>query len=228
MANAINERRQANRRDSWQADVWCKSQENMEKFELVNLSVTGALLRGEAAMEPGTKVRIRIDLPGCKQRSFRAEIVRTEFKQTGEVDVALAFRNLDANQEDTIQDLVTARWIQQSKSTILIASSVSRERSELLQSMESIGYFASWASTPLEAIALLDEPDSRIDTIVIGPMLGQVQGLAFAKFIAISYPGLRRVLLVNEPQRSLLQSDSLAHILVTQPWSSELLEQVVH
>ncbi|MBI5479920.1 MAG: PilZ domain-containing protein [Deltaproteobacteria bacterium] len=73
-----------------------------------NLSAGGALLVGDAELEPGERLKMLLQLPGRKPISLSAEVVRRQVNDAQECLFAVAFRHLSAGIEDTIQQVVLA------------------------------------------------------------------------------------------------------------------------
>jgi CheY-like chemotaxis protein len=73
------------------------------------------------------------------------------------------------------------------------------------------------ATTPLEAIDMIERMTSRVEAIFIAPRLSGCSGGDLANFIASTYPGVKRVLLNRrEAGPDLLQG---AHKVLARPWS---------
>lgn len=181
-------------------------------FFVENLSTGGALLTGTVpevgrTLALGTAVGVQLQLPACPPLRLAATIVRTaEDAQSGQgIAFAVKFQDLSAQSEDLIHNAVL-RAIDESRAgserAVLVLDASSEDRRALVRGLEGLGRRAFSAVTFLDALRSLQDPDLRIEVVMVD-VSGTARdapaftGLDVLAFLAADFAQLRRVVLVS-------------------------------
>lgn len=97
--------------------------------------------------------------------------------------------------------------------------------SNLSRHLAFLGQEARIASTPLEAIDMIEKGTPRVDALFIAPVLSGCSGTELANFVATTYPGVSRVLL--NPARAGGELWASAHDVLARPWSLASVKEVL-
>lgn len=198
-----------------------------------NLSAGGALLVGEARLQPGERLKVVLQLPGRKPISVSAEVLRRQVNDAQECLFAVAFQHLSPDIEDTIQQVVLAtleRLHDASHPEVLVIDDSRQVCRALERDLRALGRRAISAATPLDAVGRLNDGERHIDTAIVDLRLGHADGLEFLSFLSDGHSGVRRILMsgdIRPCQLELAVSSGRAHAVLEKPWSREGLSKVL-
>jgi len=202
-------------------------------FLVQDLSVGGACLMGHLQTRPGMRLTVLLTFPGRPAFSVAAVVVRHDALGPTRARTAVTFIELTAEQEDTIQEAIVAaleRERQRMLATVLVISPDDDSRGALENDLRALGVEAVAVGTPLEALAWLERPGTRIATVVVDVSPGASQGLDVLDFVGENHPRIQRVVMADEvrPFRlDLALRSGRAHRVLRKPWDRRLLEEVV-
>jgi hypothetical protein len=196
-----------------------------------NLSAGGAYLVGDNNLAVGQAVQLLIRV-GEHLQSIDAEVVRRERLPSGERSFAVAFRNLSAEVEDSLQHLAllaidgaTAR----KGATVLLLGSPSLTLFDLGNDVRSLGYEAEAVATPLDAISLLSSGVHHIAAAVVVCDYA-ADPLGFLSFVKDAYPQVHRVALpgVSPPaQFRRAVASGVVETVLGEPWGIDSLSKAL-
>jgi CheY-like chemotaxis protein len=202
-------------------------------FLVQDLSVGGACLMGHFSTPPGRRLTMMLQFPGKPAFTVAAVVVRHDDLGPTRERTAVRFVELDAEQEDTIQEaLVAALERERARllATVLVISADDDSRAALEHDLRDLGVEAVTVATPLEALAWLERPNARITTVVVDVSPGAAQGLDVLDFVGENHPRLQRVVMADEvrPFRlDLALRSGRAHRVLKKPWDRHGLEEAV-
>ncbi len=78
--------------------------------------------------------------------------------------------------------------------------------------------------TPLDAISWLHADGVCVESIAVGTKFADMDGLDLLEFVALDFPTVRRVLIVQGDQ-DLQRTADAAHAVLKEPWGREALER---
>lgn len=203
------------------------------QYLVENLSAGGALLVGDARLEPGERLKMLLHLPGQKPISLSAEVIRRQVNDAQECLFAVAFRHLSPGIEDTIQQVVLAmleRLHDASHLEVLVIDDSREVCRALERDLRALGRRAVSAVTPLDAVGRLNDGARHIDTAIVDLRLGHADGLEFLTFLSDGHPGVRRILMsgnIRPCQLELAVTSGRAHAVLDKPWSRESLAKAI-
>jgi CheY-like chemotaxis protein len=196
-----------------------------------NLSAGGALLIGEPGLEPGERVEVLLQLPGREPMALSAEILRRQVNGCGQHLSAVAFRDLAPGAEDAIQEtILEALERSNAPGDVLVIDDSAEVCHALQRDLRALGRRALSATSPPEAVSLLEERPHRVDTALVDLRLGDADGLEVLGVLSAARPGLRRVLMSGEIRPCQLELALLSRkvdAVLGKPWSREVLARVV-
>jgi CheY-like chemotaxis protein len=202
-------------------------------FLVQDLSVGGACLMGHFTTPPGRRLTVMLQFPGRQAFSVTAKVVRHDNLGPTRERTAVRFVELDAEQEDLIQEALVAtleRERERLLATVLVISADDESRDALEHDLRDLGVQAVTVATPLEALAWLERPNARITTVVVDVSPGAAQGLDVLDFVGENHPGLQRVMMADEvrPFRlDLALRSGRAHRVLRKPWDRDQLAEAV-
>jgi CheY-like chemotaxis protein len=202
-------------------------------FLVQDLSVGGACLIGQLITQAGQRLNLLMQFPGKPTFSLRAVVVRHDELGPTRQRTAISFVELTAEQEDTIQEAVVATLEREQErllATVLVISSDDLSRATLEHDLHALGVTAVTVATPLEALAWLERPGTRIATIMVDVSPGAAQGLDVLDFVGENHPTIQRVVMDDElrPFRlDLAVRSGRAHRVLRKPWDRDHLRQAL-
>src|SRR4051812_42073320 len=111
-------------------------------FLVQDLSVGGACLMGHFTSPPGKRLNLMLQFPGKPPFSVAAVVVRHDQLGPTRARTAVRFVELDAEQEDTIQEALVATLERERArllATVLVISADDESRSSLEQDLRALG-----------------------------------------------------------------------------------------
>jgi CheY-like chemotaxis protein len=202
-------------------------------FLVQDLSVGGACLMGHFSTPPGRRLTLMLQFRGKPAFSVVAVVVRHDNLGPTRQRTAVRFIELDAEQEDTIQEALVATLERERArllATVLVISADDESRDALEHDLHELGVQAVTVATPLEALAWLERPNARITTVVVDVSPGAAQGLDVLDFVGENHPRLQRVVMADEvrPFRlDLALRSGRAHRVLKKPWDRHGLEEAL-
>lgn len=202
-------------------------------FLVQDLSVGGACLMGHLDAMPGMKLTVMLQFPGGTAFSVAAVVVRHDALGPTRERTAVTFVGLTPEQEDTVQEAIVAALERERArllATVLVISGDDQSRGALEYDLRELGVEAVGVGTPLEALAWLERPDTRIATVVVDVSPGAAQGLDVLDFVGENHPRIQRVVMADElrPFRlDLALRSGRAHRVLRKPWDRRLLVEAV-
>jgi DNA-binding NtrC family response regulator len=148
--------------------------------------------------------------------------------------MGLKFEHTTPKVEDSIQDLVVetfARATADDGRVALVVEPRHRERQTLVHTLRELGKRALGVATALDAVQLLVEEGSHVDTVFIEAASESLPSLELVEFLALNHPRLRRVLIgeKNELAASwVAQATGDVHALLETPCDPEAVHRVIH
>jgi CheY-like chemotaxis protein len=198
-------------------------------FLVQDLSVTGACLVGHLDADDGARLTLLMHFGRRPPFSVTATIVRHDDSGLTKARTAIAFVGLTAQQEDVVQEAIAAtleRERARLAANVLVLAPEGQGRALLEDDLRAIGHEPVGISTPLEAVAWLDRPGTRIGIVLVDVSAGAAHGLDVLDFLGEHHPRIRRVVIADEvrPFRlDLALRSGRAHEVLHKPWDPERL-----
>lgn len=195
-----------------------------------DLSAGGAMLVGSLRLPLNERIEILFDADGDRLTGIglHAEVRRSEILLDKRHAIGVAFRDVPAAIHDHIQELVSSaleRKRAAATATILVVDGTPEARRavarDLGQSRKVVG-----ASTLLDIIRHLHDPDLRIEAALVNARVGPADGLAILAHLAEAHPTVRRILMSDRARvrdYELVLVSGAAHAFLTKPWERECL-----
>jgi CheY-like chemotaxis protein len=204
------------------------------EFRVINASAGGLLLEGERP----AKEKVGVELRLSRKRVVRTEaaVTRGPTLRLGQA-FALSFVNLSPDDEDALQNAVLAVLEEARTASVLIIDGNLEICHALREAIGRMGSLAFGVGTPLEAVNVLEQPNSfqvaLIDVGLAGGALGLATGREVLGYMADHHPRLRRVLMAGNvpPWQVELARKALlpysAHDVLAKPWSDSTLARAL-
>jgi CheY-like chemotaxis protein len=198
-------------------------------YLLQDLSSGGACLVGHLSPDPGTRLTMLLQVPDRQPFTVHAVVVRHDAFGMTRSRTAVTFVDLTIEQEDTIQQAITAtleRERTRQAATVLVLAPDDDARDALEDDLHAIGHEPLGVSTPLEVLAWLERPGCRIRTVLIDISSGASQGLDVLEFLGEHHAHVHRVVISDgaRPFRlDLALRTGRAHRILQKPWDRRSL-----
>jgi hypothetical protein len=202
---------------------------------LVNLSASGALLRGTIGPRLKGTLQVLVTLDGGASVTLCGRIVRTSMHFGDTADIAVAFAAVPASTRSQIREIVTATLRSQlSESGVgaLIVGGSSALRQPIRAALVWHGVVdVTEASSPLNALFFLAGHPARQVTAFVGPPVGEIAPAELAVFIAREFPRTRVVLLSADQAQPIdvgvVDSAGLLIDVLSRPWNGALVASLM-
>lgn len=197
-------------------------------YRLHDLCIAGCGLSGGPSCAAGERVESVLHLPDQPPLWLTARVQRGHGNHLG-----LRFERPTAHMEDRLQDLVVAAYARahaEGRFTLVVEPSPARRRT-LVHNLDVLGEPAVGVATPLDAVQLLLERGSSVDTAFIGPPDSSVPSFELIEFLARYYPRVRRVLVGDARALApswIAEATGEVHALLETPYTEEALRKLVH
>jgi CheY-like chemotaxis protein len=172
--------------------------EAIVRCEITNLSARGALLRPSLApgttLAPGTVVSVDLHLIGS--RSWIGQRGRVRRCAGRGAPLAIVFDQVSPEFEDLVEDEVLDELEAARSPRVLVVDRDDQRRGRAAAALRSAGCSPLEASTPLEAIELVEDCHDHLAAAAIAIDLTQTGGRELAQFLADTHPGIRVAILV--------------------------------
>lgn len=196
-----------------------------------NLSAGGALLSGIEPLPIGASLHLDLRLPGRRPIGITGVVVRAQGSAAdGSASFAIAFREVGPDLHGVIQQAVTAA-LERSRAiavpVVLALSHPPPEPGGLERHLETLGRRLRSASTPLDALRLLQDPHGGVEVALVGLTFGRASGCEVLTFLAEHFPEVRRVFVASAIEAAKLERDRAScpvHAILVEPWNREQLE----
>jgi CheY-like chemotaxis protein len=213
------------------ATVWvrglCKG-----SYIVENLSWGGAYLSGGPSIRASDEVKVVLQLPHGPVET-RGHVLRSE-PQARDWALAVRFDELPRKTRDAIGAAVgeaLERAAEDSsvrpEPTVLVVDDSLLVREALVRDLRCFGWEVACFSTPLDAVAFLERPESRIRVVLVDHT-GPSNGRELLSFLAEERPSIRRVLLSDAGR---IAPDGLsqarADAVLAKPWNRDDLARTV-
>ncbi|HEY8426905.1 MAG TPA: PilZ domain-containing protein [Sandaracinaceae bacterium] len=169
------------------------------RFTVQNLSAGGALLTGGHDVRASAPLRVFLELPGMEPLTLGAHVKR-RVVHGNLVALAVAFRHISESSEDRIQDALLellAAAHREEHPAVLVVDPSPDARAELAATIRALDRRVLTAEAPLGALCVLDDPDERVDAVVV--RLGDENApVELLEHVAESYPRVRPILYVAD------------------------------
>ena len=223
----LQDRRHAYRVQPTNAVARCSTKTVDGLYAVHDLSRGGVALNGKPPLRAGTKVGVRLIIPGYESMTLRGTVIRSIGGPRRSTRVAVGFGDLEPDNEDIIGNVIVGELARGSLPRCLIASSSERERKVLAKRLAQLGVQVLQAATPMEVIHRLETSPHRVDAIVIGGQIGDCEGVEFASFVAGAYPTMRRVLSGRPAGRRAQLAKHVAHVSLDGRWGADDLRMAL-
>ena len=224
-ADPLSDNRRGSPRREVMATARVFSPERMHGTFLVqDLSASGACLVGHLEAADGAALTLLMHFGRRAPFSVKATVVRHDDSGLARARTAISFVHLTAQQEDMIQDAIAASLERQRArlaATVLVLAPEGQGRARLEDDLRAVGHEPVGISTPLEAVAWLDRPGTRISIVLVDVSAGAAHGLDVLDFLGEHHPRIRRVVIADEvrPFRlDLALRSGRAHQVLHKPW----------
>lgn len=224
MSHASRDRRRSVRLRATQAKAVCSAPHADGLYQVCDLSRGGALIEGKSAVAPGTKVSLRMLVPGVDPMTLGGRIIRESAGTSANVKLAVKFTSVSPDDEDRFADLIAREWSKVCAPRCIVAASCLHMRMELTRRIGTMGMDATRASSPIELIHRLEEAGNRCVVAFLGSTLGGCTGLEIASFLALAYPSVRRVLVMTTRWVEGVPVPESLHGVLEPPWREAAIE----
>lgn len=181
----------------------------------------------------GADVRVLLQLPREEVMTLDGRVLRS-WDQGEQTAAALEFVDCSADVEDLLHGAVS-RWLfaqaDVSEAGVLVVDNEAVVRRSLARDIASLGRQVRTAARPCEAIAQLDDEDTKLRVAVVGPCLGgSMDAFELLEQLEEEHPDVRRVLLTAsecELRPALARLSGRAHAVLARPWRAERIASVI-
>lgn len=164
-----------------------------------------------------------------KNLELPATVMYSAWQQGGSTHALLSFRELDADAEDAIQDVI-ATHLDRSHMPMTIVLDNGRLRAlGIDRFLLSLGRYTFFPQNSLTALWVLERYRETCGTIVVDHSFIRANGPECLLFLCDEYPEKRRVLVLPgvEPESDVASMSWLVHGVLTTPWSLEQLKSAL-
>lgn len=225
MSHASKDRRRSVRLRATRAKAVCSTSQAGGLYQVCDLSRGGALIEGRPVVAPGTRVSLRVLVPGVAPMTLGGRVIRKSQESSANVRMAVKFTSVSPDDEDRFADLIAREWSRVCAPRCIVASSCLHTRMELTRHAGALGIDVARASSPIELIHRLEEAGSRCVVAFLGSTLGGCTGLEIASFLALAYPSVRRVLVTTTRWAEGVPVPESLHGVLELPWSEAAIER---
>jgi len=167
---------------------------------VTNLSLGGALFRGDVFADCGEPVNAELAIAGIPDLTVNGRVVRCENDPLGRKLFAISFSEPSADTEELIHDLSVMVLERVARPAIMVVAPSPSKRQSLAQILYRRGWRVLSVETPLHALTMLAR-DQHIYWMVVAEDLSQTSSLDLLRHVAGEYPEINCALL-TPPGRS--------------------------
>lgn len=225
MSHGARERRRAVRLRPTHAKAVCSTRQVGGVYDIQDLSRGGVLLEGRPTVPPGTRVSLRVLLPGVDPMTLAGRVIRSCAGSFADAQLAVRFSSVSPDDEDRFADLIAREWSKVCAPRCVVAASSLQTRMELTRRIGNLGVKVTRASTPIELIHRLEAARGRCVVVFLGTTLGGCSGVEIASFLATAYPSVRRVLVTMTHSSEEVGPPDPLHAVLEAPWSDDAIRE---
>jgi len=181
------------------------------RCEIDNLSLGGVLLRpvSEAAhLAEGITVAVELQVDGAGWVVQNGQVTRC-----AERGVVVAFGDVSPELEDLIEDEVLAAVEAERSPRVVIVDRSRTRRRRVAAALHEVGCCPLEASTPLEAIELIEQSRTHVAAAAVAGELTQTGGDELVHFLAESHPGIKLAIITDDESGAVEQSDEIDAVI---------------
>jgi CheY-like chemotaxis protein len=198
-------------------------------FWVKNLSIGGALLCGGEAPPVGDPLSMVLHLPWRQPVTVDARVVHRQTGAAGDPLFGVAFRHRTSGTRRAVAEAI--RSVEQIKSwprkpTVMVIADQSALLGEIKRDLSPLGVRIMSVKTPLDAIRLLQDWETRIDIVLVDLWIEQTNVLSLLRFLADEHPEIRRIIITDNPAGRLAKvaiAYGKVNGVLRQPWSKTSL-----
>jgi CheY-like chemotaxis protein len=167
-----------------------------------NISLGGAMLSGSPSLPVGSDVGVILVPHGHPTLRLRGRVLRQSTTGSRET-IALAFEPMPLATEAHLQRFLSASTKQlrpTAAPSVLVVDRSEQVRRAMQRILARSGRSTLHAQTQLDAVRWADEPNVRMDTVVVGQALNSAGQQPLLRYFAEKKPWVHRVLLTTEGQ----------------------------
>ena len=164
---------------------------------ITNLSLGGALIQladGTHDVDLDHDVTVELELGGSGWVSQKGRVRRRTDGQ-----LAIEFARLGPDIEDVIEDEVAAAQDAHRSPRVVVCDPREERRHEIAEKLRVHGYTSIEAATPLEAIALVEQPRNHVAAVAVAETLTQTGPHELVEFLTESNPHIKLAMFADEP-----------------------------
>jgi len=198
------------------------------KYRVKDLSTGGALIIGDCSLNNGDLLSIELELPDVGMANLVGEVARVEYPNEDDVLAAMQFHHISSRSEDMVRVAVDKALLGRPDSAvILVVDQCSATRANLCSDLGTRGFTALEASSPAEAKKQLFWSDQTLTTALVDVDVLDDDGMGLVEFMAIRYPGIRRILMSDRICSTRAKFGDLIHGTLSKPWTTLQLSAAV-
>lgn len=205
--------------------------ESERSYAVRDLSATGAMLVGALRLAPRDRIELLFDADGDRMTgiNLHAEVIRSDQLLDERHAIGVVFRDVPAAIHDHIQDLIVSALARQranAPTTIMVVDDTPHARHAVSRHLGGLGHQVVAASTLLDIVRHLHDPNLRIEAALVDTRVGDENGLAILAHLADAHPSIRRILMSDRARVRDYESELVsgrAHAFLTKPWERECL-----
>ena len=175
--------------------LWRSSRRFSGDYKLADLSISGCAVRNGPPAALGRVFDASLRIGDAPPVQLQVRVVRRERDgRTG-----LSVEQVDPAVEDEIHDILVSQLecCGDRAGDVLVVHPRPEFAVNLVMMLERLGHRVRVTGTPLEAIWALEDCASSVHTAIVSRGLGHADGRDMMRFLARSYPRIRRVLLAG-------------------------------
>ena len=188
------------------------------RYSIEDVSLGGLCVRGGPRLAVGAAVSGTLCVPGMPPIPWRGRVVRVEDDRRA---AAVEFGALPGDSEDLIHDVALRALERIPIAAVIVVHRIPEVRHALSRSLRELGHRVIVAATPLEVLTWLATPATPIATVVVDIDLGLVPTHHLLRFIADTYPCIRRYVVADDDTLALAEMEvdqGNAEAMLRSPW----------
>jgi CheY-like chemotaxis protein len=170
---------------------------NSVRGQITNLSLGGALIQladGTHDIELDHDVTVELELGGS---GWIVQAGRVQRRSDGHI--AIEFARLGQDIVDVIEDEVAAAQDADRSPRVVVVDPREERRHQVAEKLRERGYTSMEAATPLEAIALVEQPRNHVVAVAVAETLTQTGPHELVEFLTESNPHIKLAMFAEEP-----------------------------
>ncbi len=200
MIDAHESRDNGNHRRHYRADVTgcaiVHARGGALRCKVGNVGLGGVLLRqaggGAMMLEAGDEVTVEIEVAGAGWVVQRGRVLR----HAG-LELAIRFDLLSPDVEDLIEDEVLGAVEAQQAPRVVVVDQSADRRSRIAEELRRVGCCSLEASTPLEAVALVERSRNHVSAVALAQTQTQTLAEELVTYLAEAHPAVKVALIAD-------------------------------